>query len=218
MKQMPVPVHNSIITNKLSSSPRPRLPPRVLERCGLLPNISTIQVQLPHHLESSRPLTHALPHDDALAHPFNHVPLHVPRSLEQVIGRLLKTGKLQYTVSHLGQPKPCYAQHFAFVRHHVSKELHVPRVNVHAAHHEAYFIDDGLSCRFNAEHVTHFHDGVRLSGKSIQPWSRHTVAETITLDQQCVLALVVSLDDGAGSFRVTANGDIGEDTLDRLHT
>ena len=182
--------------NPSSSSPRPRLGPRILEHCSLLSNHTFAEVQLPHHLESPRPLTDALPHDDALADPFDPIPLHVPRRLEQVVGRLLEAGELQHAVPHLAQPEARDAQHFALVGHHVGEQLHVPRVNVHGAHHEADFVNDGLSRRFDAEDLAHFHDRVRSRRESVHSLRRHAIAETVAFDHECVLASVVGLDYG----------------------
>ena len=142
----------------------------------------------------------------------------MPRRLEQVVRRLLETGQLQHAVSHLAQAEPRDAQHLALVGHDVREQLHVPRINVHVAHHEADLIDDGFPRGFDAEDVAHFQDGVRPRGKAVDPLSRHATAETIAFDQQGILAVVVSLDDGAGSLGVSTNGDVGKDALDRLRT
>ena len=141
----------------------------------------------------------------------------MPRGVKQVVGRLLEAGELQHAVAHLAQPEARDAEHLALVRHDVCEQLHVPRVNVHGAHDEADLVDDGLPRRFDAEDLAHFHDGVGSSGESVHAFSRHAIAETIPFDQQCILAVIVSLDDGAGSFGVSANGDVGEDAFDRLH-
>ena len=141
----------------------------------------------------------------------------MPRGVKQVIGRLLEAGELQHAVAHLAQPEARDAEHLALVRHDVCEQLHVPRVNVHGAHDEADLVDDGLPRRFDAEDLAHFHDGVGSSGESVHAFSRHAIAETIPFDEQCILAVIVSLDDGAGSFGVPANGDVGEDAFDRLH-
>ena len=201
-----------------SSSLWCRLRPRILKDGSLFSNDTFLEIQLPHHLERSRPLTDALPHDDALADSFDLVPLHMPRGLKQVIGRLLETGKLEHAVPHLAHPETRYAQDFAFERHHVGEQLHVPRVNVQGTHHEADFVDDGLSRRFDAEDLAHFHDRVRSGGESIHSFCRHAIPETITFYHQCVLASLVLLDDSTGSFGVSANGDVWEDSFDRLYT
>ena len=204
----------------LSFSLRPRLRPRILENGSLLPNHhpARYEIQLPHHLERARPLTDALAHDDALADAFDLVPLHVPRRVEQVVGRLLEAGELQHAVPHLAQPEARDAEHLAFVGHDVGEELHVPGVNVHGAHDQADFVDDGLAGRFDAEDLAHLHDGVRSGREPVHPFGRHAVAETIAFDQQFILAIVVSLDDSTGRFGISTDGDVGEDAFDRLYT
>ena len=183
-------------TNPSSFPPRPRLLPRILKHRSLLPNHTIAQIQLPHHLEGAGPLTDALAHDDALADAFDPVPLHVPRRLEQVVGRLLEAGELEHAVAHLAQAEAGDAEHLALVRHDVGEQLHVPRVNVHGAHDEADFVDDGLPRRFDAQDLAHLHDRVRPGREAVDPFRRHAVAETVAFDHECVLAVVVGLDDG----------------------
>ena len=140
----------------------------------------------------------------------------MPRGLEQVVRRLLEAGELQHAVAHLAQAEARDAEHLALEGHDVGEQLHVARVNVHVAHHQADLVDDGLPRRFDPEDVAHFHDRVRPRGEPIHPLSRHAVAETVAFDQQCVLAVIVGLDDGAGSFGVSANRDVGEDAPDSI--
>ena len=135
-----------------------------------------------------------------------------------MVRRLFETGQLEHAVAHLAEAEARDAEHFALVRHDVREQLHVPRVNVHGAHDEADFVDDGLARRFDAEHVAHFHDRIGPRRQSVYPFRRHAVAEAVAFDQDCVLAEVVSLDDGAGCFGVSANGDVGQDALDCLQT
>ena len=203
-----------ILAQNSPSLPRIRLPPRVLKNSRLPPHHALFKIQLPHHLESPSPLTHALAHDNALANPLNLIPLHMPRGLEQMIGRLLEAGELEHAVAHLGEAEAGDAEDLALVGHDIGEQLHVAGVDVHGAHDEADLVDDGLARGLDAEHVARLHDGVGPRREPVDALRRHAVAEAVAFDQESIEAGVVGFDDGARGVGVAADGDVGQDALD----
>ncbi len=125
-----------------------------------------------------------------------------------MIGRLLETGKLQHAVPHLAQAKARDAEDLAFVRHHVGEELHVARIDVHVAHHEADFVDDGFARGFDAQNVAHLRYGIGLCGEAVDTLRCHACSQAVAFDQQGIPAAVVGFDDGTRGFRVAADGNV----------
>ena len=123
-----------------------------------------------------------------------------------MVGRLLETGQLQHAVAHLAEAEARDAEHLAFVRHDVGEQLHVARVDVHVAHDEADLVDDGLARGFDAEHVARLHDAVGARVQRVDALGVHAGAQAVALDEEGIVAVVVSFDDGARGIGVAADG------------
>lgn len=74
------------------------------------------------------------------------------------------------------------AEDFAFVGHDVGEELHVARVDVHVAHDDVDFVDDGFPGGFDAEDASDLHDGVGFGCGAVDTFCVHAGAETVALD------------------------------------
>lgn len=92
----------------------------------------------------------------------------------------------------------------------------MPRINVHVAHHDVDLVDDGLSCRFDAQDLAHLHDRVRFRRVSVHPFSRHAGAEAVAFNQERVAAVFVGFDNGTRGLRIAAYRDFGENAFDGL--
>ena len=93
----------------------------------------------------------------------------------------------------------------------------MPGINVHVAHHEANFVDDGLARGFDAQHLPHLHHRVRFGRSPVDAVGVHAGAEAVAFDEKSVALLVVSLDDGAGCSFVAREGNIRQQAPDMLH-
>lgn len=71
------------------------------------------------------------------------------------------------------------------------------RVDVHVAHDEFDFVDDGFACRFDAQHGAHFEHGVAFGKEGIDAFGVHACEEAVAFDEEGVTAVVVGFDDGA---------------------
>lgn len=134
-----------------------------------------------------------------------------------MIRRLLETRQLQHAIPHLREAEARDPQHLALVRHDVSQQLHVPRVDVHVAHDDLDLPDDDAARGLDAEHGRGFHNAVGGGVQAVDAVGRHAGLQAVALDVEPVgFGFVVGLDDGAGGVGVAADGDVGEDALDGL--
>lgn len=81
-----------------------------------------------------------------------------------MIGRLFKRGQHEYRVLHLLHTEPSDTQYFSLVRHDITQQHDVSRIDRHSVrlHGMLNLVVNCLSSSFDTEHLAGFHDVICL--------------------------------------------------------
>ena len=94
------------------------------------------------------------------------------RSAYQMIRGLFETGQHEDRILHLLYTEPSDTKYFTLVRHDISKQHDVTRINRHSVrrHGMLDFVIDSLSGSFDTQDLACFHDVIRSGLDPIDTW------------------------------------------------